>query len=80
MTDVPLPGNRRPALAPILIGGVVALVVLTLRSPLAAWIRGFLTPRDQPLDLTGMSLLDQDLSTTKLRASILGRGKTAVAE
>jgi len=79
MTDVPLPDNRRPALAPILIGGVVAIAVLALRSPIAAWIKGFLSPREEPADLTGNSLLDRDLSPSALRRAILGKGKTAVA-
>ncbi len=82
MTDVPLPGHpfsRRPPIAPVLIGGVVAVVLFTLRSPVAAWIKGFLSHPAEPTNLTGTSLLNRNVSPCVVRNSILGRGKSAVA-
>jgi hypothetical protein len=71
--------SRRMPLAPLLVGGVVAAVVLALRSPVAAWIKGFLSEVPRPCDFTGMSLLDRGLAPQALRSSLLGRGKSAVA-
>jgi len=71
--------SRRPLIVPLIVGGAIAAVVLVLRSPVAAWIRGFLSEVPQPGDLTGLSLLDRGLSRRSLQQSILGRGKSAVA-
>ena len=85
MSELGLPGEandghvRWPLFAPLIVGGVIAVVFLALRSPVASWIRGFLSDVPEPADFTGMSLLDRGIAPQSLRRTIVGRGKSGVA-
>ena len=88
MSDVPIYGNhgfggaprpRGAVIVPLIVGGVVGAVVLAMRSPIAAWIRGFLSDIPGPSDLSGSSLLDRGLAPAALRGKLVGRGKSTVA-
>jgi hypothetical protein len=69
----------RPSIAPIIIGGVVAAVMLALRSPLAAWLRGFLADWPNPAQRSPHPLVQRGFMAESIRGSVLGRGKSAIA-
>ena len=74
------PRPRTAMIVPLIVGGLVGAVVLAMRSPLASWIRGFVSDIPGSGDLTGSSLLDSGLAPTLLRNKLVGRGKTSVAQ
>ncbi len=79
--DAPWSHARRhgPVLAPALISGLIAVVMVAMRTPLVAWLRGFLSELPQPRKTGGTELLDRGLPIDLIRDAILGRGKSAVA-
>src|SRR5688500_3052700 len=70
------------ALAPLLIGGALALVAMAGQSKLGAWLRGFFSVRTRALPPQGALLqrVDEGLPLPLLRDSLLGRRKVAVAD
>ena len=80
MSDIPIPPDRRSrSLAPLIISGVAAMVVAAWRSPVGAWLRGFLSEVPRPRPGNGTALMDTGLSPADLRDAIVGRGKSAIA-
>jgi hypothetical protein len=84
MSDVSLYGDSGFGAAPrpraaVIVPLIVGAVIVAMRSPIAAWIRGFLSDIPRPADLTGTSLLDRGLAPAALRSKLVGRGKTSVA-
>lgn len=81
----PRPRRRRSpadAIAPLLIGGALAIVALAGQSKLGAWLRGFFSVRSKSLPPQS-ALLDrvgEGLPLPLLRDSLLGRRKVAVAD
>ena len=74
------PSERsRRLIAPLIVGGVIAAVLLAMRTPIVAWIRGFLSSMPSLSQRRAIALLDQGLSPESIRDAIVGRGKSAVA-
>src|SRR5438046_1116724 len=71
--------TRRPRanIAPLLVGGFFAAVALVMQSPMAAWVRGFLSAR--PPRGQGVRPIDSTRPLWLVRESIIGRPKAAVA-
>jgi hypothetical protein len=77
-------GEISPAhvLAPLLIGGALALVAIAGHSKIGAWLRGFFSARTKafPPQSALMERVNEGLPLPLLRDSILGRRKVAVAD
>lgn len=71
--------DQRVSIAPILIGVVLAAAVIVARSPVAAWLRGFLSKQPGAVNKRGLGLLDSGRSPAQIRHILLGRGKSAIA-
>ena len=74
--------RRRASLAPLLIGGAMAIVALAGQSKVGAWLRGFFSIRTKSLPPQGALIerVNEGLPLPLLRDSILGRRKVAVAD
>jgi hypothetical protein len=70
------------AIAPLLIGGALAIVALAGQSKVGSWLRGFFSVRTRrlPPQVALMERVNEGLPLPLLRDSILGRRKVAVAD
>src|SRR5438552_9909873 len=71
--------SRAGLLAPLIVGGVIAAVMFALRSPIAAWIRGFLSDWPSPAERSPYPLVQRGFVAESIRSAVLGRGKSAIA-
>jgi hypothetical protein len=78
--DAGRPVRPRRDLGPLIVTSVVAAWMFALNTPFGAWLRGFLSRRRKIATAGGTSLLDQGLPLQLIRDSVVGRGKSAVAE
>ena len=83
----PRSGPTVQSIAPILVGGIIAAVALAARSPLVAWLRGFLSAARERCASGGLSQghgghvdgLCLDRPLWAIRQRLLGRRKSSVA-
>ncbi len=77
--DDATPQRRAFTLAPLLVGGALAVIAMAGETRVGAWLRGFFSTRSLPPHDELRRRVQEGLSLAALRESILGRRKVTIA-